>query len=81
MNTSKIYQDSQGNECSISQMVKREPEWAANRVQEGEKAIERMVLAKSLLEEAKRLLIEYEDESQLFHHRQYLKQLRDFLEL
>ena len=39
MNTAKIYKDSDGNECSIHQMVKREPEWAASRIQEGEKAI------------------------------------------
>ena len=38
VDTSKIYYDSDDNECSILQMVKREPEWAANRVQEGEKA-------------------------------------------
>lgn len=41
MNTAKIYQDSEGNECSIYHMVRREPDWAANRVQEGEKALER----------------------------------------
>lgn len=40
MNTAKIYQDSDGNDCSIMQMVKREPYWAANRIQEGERAIE-----------------------------------------
>jgi len=39
MNTAKIYKDSNGNECSIHWMVKYEPEWAANRIQEGEKAI------------------------------------------
>lgn len=42
MNTAKIYQDSSGNDCSIMQMVKREPDWAACRIQEGEKAIEQM---------------------------------------
>lgn len=42
MNTAKVYQDSEGNDCSIVQMVRREPDWAANRVQEGEKAIERL---------------------------------------
>jgi hypothetical protein len=40
MDTGKAYHDSDGNECSIWQMVRREPEWAANRIQEGEKAIE-----------------------------------------
>ena len=39
MNTAKIYHDSDGKECSIWQMVRHEPEWAANRIQEGEKAI------------------------------------------
>lgn len=42
MDTGKIYYDSAGNERSIMQMVRSEPYWAANRVQEGEKAIERM---------------------------------------
>ena len=42
MNTSKIYHDSDGNECSIFQIVRREPDWAASRIQEGEKAIERI---------------------------------------
>ena len=46
MNTAKIYHDSEGNECSIMQMVKRAPEWAANRIQEGEKAIEALQKAK-----------------------------------
>jgi len=40
MDMGKIYHDSEGNECSILQAVKREPEWAASRIQEGEKAIE-----------------------------------------
>ena len=38
MNTAKIYYDADDNECSIHQMVKREPDWAANRIQEGERA-------------------------------------------
>jgi len=42
MDTAKIYQDSAGNDCSIVQRVQRDPHWAANRVQEGEKAIERL---------------------------------------
>ena len=40
MDMGKVYHDSEGNECSILQVVKREPEWAASRIQEGEKAIE-----------------------------------------
>lgn len=39
MNTAKIYYDVEGNECSIIQIVKREPFWAAKRIQAGEKAI------------------------------------------
>lgn len=42
MNTAKIYYDSDGNECTIHQMVKREPVWAAVRIQEGEKAIAKL---------------------------------------
>jgi len=40
MNNEKIYRDSDGMNRHILQMVKVEPEWAANRVQEGEIAIE-----------------------------------------
>ena len=42
MNTAKLYEDSEGNECSIDQMIKREPSWAANRIQEGERAIDEL---------------------------------------
>ena len=42
MDIEKVYQDSKGNDCNIVQMVWREPDWAANRIQEGEKAIERL---------------------------------------
>jgi hypothetical protein len=42
MNSAKIYFDADGNERTIYQMVKSEPEWAANRIQEGEKAIEQL---------------------------------------
>lgn len=54
MNTAKIYQDSEGNDCSIWQVVRREPDWAANRIQVGEKAIERV----AELEQAIELLLE-----------------------
>lgn len=37
MDLEKEYYDSHGNRCNILQMVKREPEWAANRIQEGER--------------------------------------------
>ena len=49
MDTGKIYEDSNGEQCSILQMVKREPHWAANRIQEGEKAIEKLAELESLL--------------------------------
>ena len=39
VDTGKIYKDSEGNECSIMQMIRREPFWAANRVQGGEDAL------------------------------------------
>jgi len=47
MDTSKRYMDIHGNECSIWQMVRREPEWAAVRIQEGEKAIEELAKLKA----------------------------------
>ena len=45
MNTAKIYHDSDGDERTILQMVTLEKEWAANRLQEGEKAVELIVEA------------------------------------
>ena len=39
MDLKKVYHDSDGNECNIFQMVRREPEWAANILQQGEIAI------------------------------------------
>jgi len=42
MNTAKVYQDNDGNDCSIVQMVSRDPHWAANRIQEGEQALARV---------------------------------------
>ena len=39
MDLKKVYQDLSGNECNIMQMIKREPEWAANILQQGEIAI------------------------------------------
>lgn len=42
MDTAKIYYDAEDNECSILQMIRREPHWAANRIQEGERAIEEL---------------------------------------
>ena len=48
MDTGKIYNDSNGDDCSIIQMVEREPHWAANRIQEGEKAIEKLAEIEAL---------------------------------
>jgi len=39
MDLEKIYYDLNGKECNILQLVKKEPEWAANRIQVGEAAI------------------------------------------
>lgn len=51
MNTAKVYFDTDGNELTIHQMVRRDPHWAASRVQVGEDALE-------LLKEIKRWDIE-----------------------
>ena len=37
MNTAKKYHDSEGNECSIFQVVRLEPEWTASVIQNYEK--------------------------------------------
>lgn len=52
MDTSKVYFDSEGNECSIWRMVKREPTWAAVRIQEGEKAIDEITTLRQQLADA-----------------------------
>jgi len=49
MDTGKVYFDSEGNECSILQMVKHEPAWAAARIQEGEKAIDEITALRQQL--------------------------------
>ena len=49
MDTARIYHDVEGNARTIHQMVKEEPVWAANRVQEGEKAIERVKLLERVI--------------------------------
>lgn len=38
----KKYYDSDGNECSIHQMVQREPEWAVSVIQEYEQVVNMM---------------------------------------
>ena len=47
MDLTKVYKDSEGLELSIYQMVRREPDWAANRLQEGELAIEELATLKA----------------------------------
>ena len=54
MDTGKCYYDSEGNECSIWQIVQREPRWAAQRIQEGEKAEQRIRELTTLVESAYR---------------------------
>lgn len=39
MDISKVYYDSDNNKCNIWKMVKHDPEWAANRIQAGEDAL------------------------------------------
>jgi hypothetical protein len=46
MNTAKVYKDIDDNECTIHQMVNREPQWAATRIQVGEDALEMLALIK-----------------------------------
>ena len=51
MNTAKVYQDMDGNDCTIHQMVERDPHWAASRIQVGEDAIEKIAALESQLAE------------------------------
>lgn len=50
MDTAKVYYDIDGNECSIWDMVRNEPEWAVNRIQEGERAIARIAEHESTIQ-------------------------------
>ena len=50
MTISKTYWDIDGNEQSLYQMLKREPDWAVSRIQEGEKAISKLATCTELLE-------------------------------
>lgn len=54
MDLLKRYEDSNGNKCHILEMISREPEWAANRLQAGEMAIESL---EALREEMKAIAL------------------------
>lgn len=47
MDLHKVYYDGEGNPRTVLQLVKMEPEWAANRIQEGERAIEQLSALKA----------------------------------
>ena len=49
MDLTKRYADIDGNKRTILQVVRKEPEWAANRIQCGEEAIEENVLLRKML--------------------------------
>lgn len=50
MDLEKRYQDSDGDQRNILQMVTLEKEWAANRIQEGEKALGKLDKINSWIE-------------------------------
>ena len=50
MNLDKIYYTAEGKECNILKLVKLEPEWAANNIQTGEKAIAQLLEAQEEIE-------------------------------
>jgi len=49
MDLTKIYKDLNCKEKNILEMVKTEPEWAANKIQEGEKAIGKLRRAEIII--------------------------------
>lgn len=51
MNTAKVYKNTDGKDRTIWQMVREEPDWAANRIQAGEDAIAELAAAKDRLAE------------------------------
>ena len=44
------YHDSEGNECTLYQLVRREPDWAESRVRVGREAIDRVKVLESALQ-------------------------------
>lgn len=54
MDLEKRYFDLEGNRRSILEMVRIEPVWAANRIQEGEKAAKQLAVVMRILKERKR---------------------------
>uniref|UniRef100_A0A6M3KEX5 Uncharacterized protein n=1 Tax=viral metagenome TaxID=1070528 RepID=A0A6M3KEX5_9ZZZZ len=55
MDFEKRYYDLEGNQRNILEMVARDPGWAANRIQEGEKAIAELERLKASRSEALRI--------------------------
>jgi hypothetical protein len=52
MNLEKKYYDENGNKINILQLIKKSPKWAANRIQEGEKAFKHITTLSHCLAEA-----------------------------
>ena len=63
MDLAKRYHDEDGNERNIFQMVNRCPEWAANRIQVGEAALEKWISVDERLPESEdnSVLVWFED--------------------
>jgi len=55
MDLEKKYHDFEGNQRNILEMVARDPGWAANRIQEGEKAIAELERLKASRSESLRI--------------------------
>ena len=55
MDLEKRYYDFEGNQRNILEMVARDPGWAANRIQEGEKAIAELERLKASRSESLRI--------------------------
>lgn len=51
MDLKKSYYDDEGNELNILQMVALEPEWASNRIQEGEKSVIKAIKQQAEIDE------------------------------
>ena len=49
MDLMKVYYDINGDRKSILQMVRADPEWAANRIQAGEDAIDKLNATRTAL--------------------------------
>ncbi len=71
--TAKVYRDIEGNEVTLRQLIKLEPEWAYGRIKAGEKAIQQNTALMGEIEMLRKCLVFSYDlvAESLRDHKQY----------